>query len=376
MNKSHLIDNLKKFVPSPVRKLLRKNFSFVDYNIHYRQKNNPFFGQADEMIFPGSEVKLGIFFDHYQYHKSYIAACRSLKVSYRIINLYAPDWQKQVNESGCDAFLVWPSVGVSVWKEMFDDKIRILSEDMGKIVFPSVKECWLYENKNRVQDWLRAEKISQPPTWLFYDLNEALKFVETCQLPMVYKTNLGSTASGVKIFRDREQLKSFMHTAFKKGVVPNAHHYLDRHWGRAFLQQHMGDVEEWRMIRIGDSFFGYRKARVGDFHSGSHHWSWLDPGKDLLDFTRMVTEKGNFRSMDVDVFRSKDGNLYVNELQTVFGATTPKEMLMIDGVEGRYRFYNDKWNFEPGNYSDNQCSNLRIEYLITQVLGKNVAANG
>jgi hypothetical protein len=373
VDKNKLIDKYKKFVPASVRKILRGSVSFVDYNIHQRQLRNPFHNEPDSMIFPGSRVTLGIFKENYQYHKSYIAACRSLKVSYKLLDLYSPDWQQRVNDSGCDAFLVWPSVGLSVWKEMVDDKIRILTEDMGKVVFPSIKEVWLYENKNRTQDWLRAQNIPHPKTWLFFDEKEALKFAESCTLPMVYKTNLGSTASGVKILREREALKAYIKKAFRIGIVPGGHHPLDRNWGRVFLQQHMGDVEEWRMIRIGDSFFGYRKERVGDFHSGSHHWSWLDPGKELLDFTKMVTDKGNFRSMDVDVFRTKQGELFVNELQTVFGATTPKEMLMIDGVEGRYRFYNGVWNFEIGNYSDNQCSNLRVLYLLEEILQKTVS---
>jgi hypothetical protein len=290
--------------------------------------------------------------------------------------MFSPDWQNTVANSGCDAFLIWPSAGVSIWKEMVDDKLRILAEELGRIVFPSVKESWLYENKNRTQDWLRANKIPQPRTWLFFDKNAAVQFADTCQLPIIYKTNLGSTASGVKVFRDRNKLKDFVENAFTKGFVPNGHHPLDKNWGRVYLQEHMGDVEEWRMIRIGDSFFGYRKERVGEFHSGSHKWSWLDPGKDLLDFTKIVTDKGNFRSMDVDIFRTKSGDLFVNELQTVFGATTPKEMLMIDGVEGRYINKNEQWIFEPGNFSDNQCSNMRVEYLVTEILGYKLSRNG
>ena len=156
MDKNKLIDKYKKFVPASVRKILRGSVSFVDYNIHQRQLRNPFHNEPDVMLFPDSPVTLGIFKENYQYHKSYIAACRSLKVSYKLLDLYSPDWQAKVNESGCDAFLVWPSVGLSVWKEMVDDKIRILTEDMGKVVFPTIKEVWLYENKNRTQDWLRA----------------------------------------------------------------------------------------------------------------------------------------------------------------------------------------------------------------------------
>ena len=150
---------------------------------------------------------------------------------------------------------------------------------------------------------------------------------------------------------------------------------MDKEWGRIYLQDFIEDAQEWRMIRIGESFFGYRKEKSGDFHSGSHKWSWLDPGKDLLDFTFMVTEQGNFSSMDVDVLIDKQGKMYVNELQTVFGATTPKEMLKINGVEGRYRKINGQWVFEPGQFSANECSNLRLLNLVDQLSHKKKVEN-
>ena len=364
MNKNLLIEKLKPYIPEFIKSKIRSNIPLVDYRIHYRESNNPFLNDSDEMIYPESQYKLGIFKEFYQYHKNYIAACRDLKVSYKLIDIKSPDWQDQMQNSGCDAFLVWPSAGLSIWKEMFDDKIRIAVEDMDKMIYPSVKEVWLFENKNRVQDWLLANDIPQPKTWLFYDQKDALKFAETCELPIVFKTNIGSSSNGVKILRDRDQLVKFIKTAFNDGILPQGHHPLDRNWGRIFFQQYFPDVEEWRMIKIGDSYFGYRKEKVGDFHSGSHHWSWLDPGPQLLEFTKMVMEKGGFYSMDVDVFRDKGGNLYVNELQTVFGASTPKEMLMIDGVEGRYIYDNGQWVFEPGDFSSNQCCNLRVNHVI------------
>lgn len=365
--KKQLIHKLRKFVPPFLRKIIKKRISLTDYVRYERQLANPFFNEPDEVNYPNSKYKIGIFRDFYQYHKSYIKACRDLQISYKIINLYDPDWQEQVLNSGCDAFMIWPSVGTTVWKDMVDERIRILTKDLNKIVFPTEKEVWLYENKNRTQDWIRANKLPQPQTWLFYELDNALKFVENCKLPVICKSNIGATTSGVKVFRDRNKLKKFVIKVFKKGFVPNGYSPLDKQWGRIYIQEYLPDVEEWRMIRIGDSYFGYRKEKVGDFHSGSHKWSWLDPGSELLNFLKKVTDIGNFKSMDVDLFRDKEGNLYINELQTVFGASTPKEMLMIDGVEGRYVFNNNQWVFEAGEFSKNECSNLRLEHLISLI---------
>lgn len=361
---------LKKFIPKSIRVFLRKNRSFLEYDRFERELNNPFFNDPDELIYPNSPYKIGIFREFYQYHKSYIKACRDLEISYQILNLYDYDWQEQVEKSGCDAFLVWPSIGTSVWKDMVDDKIRILVDVLQKEVFPSEKEIWLYENKNRAQDWIRANNLPQPQTWLFYEQSIALNFASNCKLPVICKSNIGATTSGIKVFRDRKKLRQFINQVFQKGFVPWGYHPLDKQWGRIYIQEFLEDVEEWRMIRIGDSYFGYRKEKVGDFHSGSHKWSWLDPGEDLLNFLKEVTDKGNFKSMDVDVFRDSNGKLYINELQAVFGASTPKEMLKIDGVEGRYIHKNGEWVFEAGEFSKNECSNLRVQYLLEKLKGK------
>ena len=357
------IDKIKIYIPQFVRRGLRASLPFMEYDKYYRKSNNPYINESDEVIYEGSKIKLGIFTEFYQYHKSYIAACKELKVSYKVIDISCPYWQQLVLDSGCNAFLIWPSSGATIWKNMVDDRIRIMSEDMNLIVYPSVKEVWLYENKVRVKEWLNSQNIPQLPTWIFYEYDKAFDFVCKCNLPIVFKTNIGASASGVKILRTRRALKKLLLQAFNKGIVPRGYHPLDKQWGWVYLQEYLEGAEEWRMIRIGDSYFGYRKEKVGDFHSGSHNWSWLDPGIELLDFLKYVTDLGGFTSMDIDIFKDKNRNLYVNELQTVFGASTPKEMLMINGIEGRYRYVDKKWVFEPGDFARNQCSNLRIEYL-------------
>ena len=84
---------------------------------------------------------------------------------------------------------------------------------------------------------------------------------------------------------------------------------------------------------------------------------------ELLDMAKDICDKGNFRSMDVDIFETTDGKYYVNELQTIFGSYDPSQMY-IDGKPGRYRFINNEWQFEEGYFNQNYSCNLRVEDFI------------
>ena len=120
------------------------------------------------------------------------------------------------------------------------------------------------------------------------------------------------------------------------------------------------------MVRIGDSFFGHKKeAATSEMHSGSKMVSWGDPGHDLLELTRKVTEAGDFSSMNVDVFETQDGDLFVNECQTVFGCSVATVQMKIDEKEARYLYEDGHWQLEFGGILSNHMCNHRIECLLS-----------
>jgi len=109
--------------------------------------------------------------------------------------------------------------------------------------------------------------------------------------------------------------------------------------------------------------------KKSNFHSGSDRVGWLDPPKPLLKLCHQTCEKGNFSSMALDILEDKEGNYYVNELQTIFGSYDPSQMY-INGKPGRYLYdeMNDEWIFEEGYFNQNYSHNLRLEYAISQLL--------
>ena len=368
--KYRIYERLTPFVPRILRNAIRSVVLLSDYDLARRQARNPYLDKP-AATFAGSPVRLGILLEAAQYHKHYVAACQEMNVSYQVIDLLADDWMARVRGSGCDAFLVWPSNCNTVLKSAFDFRLKILEEDLGRRLYPTWKECWLTEHKPRLRDWLDAHGVSHPRTWVAYSESEALAFAKTLELPLVLKTATGASGSGVHIVRTSADLVRLAKESFGRGLLARGYDPRDRQRGYVYLQEYLPDVQEWRMVRVGDSFFGYRKEKgANGLHSASHSWSWLDPGEKLLHLLKQVTDVGGFTSMDVDVFLAPDGRMLVNELQTVFGCTTPAEQMKIDGVEGRYDPNGNGWRFEPGAFCRNHMCNLRIQYLLERIKEK------
>jgi len=317
-----------------------------------------------------TDVTLGIIKDFMLKYGKYEAACLELGVPYKLVSITSPDWIEQIEQSGCEAFLVWPSHINSVSKTLFDERLKILTEEMGKIVFPSYKALWLYESKRRTADWLTVNRIPHPETWVFYDREQAMAFLHEAALPLVFKTDLGSTASGVEIVRNNKQAARLVKLSFDNGYLPRRHDPRDRQWGFVIFQEYIPNAKEWRIVRIGDSYFGHQKLRRGEFHSGSREVGWNRPPDDLLDFCREVTEKGPFLSMNLDILETEQGKYVVNELHPLFGSKNPEQMIL-NGKAGRFVYDSRRnlWNFEQGHFCCNGCCNLRA-LTVLKLIGR------
>jgi len=368
MKASHrVMRSLAPVIPKGLKDAVRARLSLQDYDYAQEREANPYRDMLTAS-FDGSPYKLAIIEDMTQDHQHYVAACREKGVSYEVVDLLSDTWVKRLREGGFSAVLVWPSCASTTAKNAFDYRLHILEHDLGMTVYPTWKECWLTEHKPRLRDWLDAHQLPHPQTWVFHDQSEALAFAQDCPLPMVVKTATGAGATGVSVVATRKGLVRIINHAFGRGLRPQRYDARDRQRGFIYLQEYLPHVEEWRMVRIGDSYFGYRKEKGPDgLHSASHKWSWLDPGEELLNLLKDVTDIGGFTSMDVDVFRTPDGRLLINELQTVFGCTTPDIYMKVDGIEGRYVWAGGAWRFEPGSYWANHMCNLRVEHLMKEM---------
>jgi glutathione synthase/RimK-type ligase-like ATP-grasp enzyme len=332
-------------------------------------------------------------------HEYWINACRKLGQDYQVIDMTLSSWLEEIEQYTVDGYLACPSGRESMYKTMYDEKIFILEKTLNKFVFPCYNEICLHENKRYLSYWLKANNLPHPKTRVYYDYKEAKIASQELPLPLVGKFNIGASGKGVVIFHNRPSLVQYIENAFGNGLRqewgPNfkmggylkrilnliknpeliwkklaIYHkmYNEIQKGFIILQEYIAHDFEWRVVRIGNSYFGHQKIKQGDKASGTKGINYVTPPEKLLDFVKSVCTKYSFTCMAIDLFEDGQGGYLINEMQCIFGHVQAY-ICEKDGQPGRFVMKNNQWIFESGMYNTNLSYDLRLEHVLS-MLGK------
>lgn len=333
-------------------------------------------------------------------HNLWIKACEGYKndIEYRIVNLTASGWLEEIQKESFNILLAKPGGLTATFKQLYDERIFVLAYILGYKIFPSPLEIFIYENKRFLSYWLKANNIPHPVTEIFYDRKAALKYLEECKYPFVAKTNIGASGSGVIIIRNKTDALKYIKDTFsgkgapqrtgpnleKGGILKRGFNFIlhpsdiakkldiyktkseNLQKGFVFFQEYIPHYFEWRVVRIGESFFAHKKLKKGEKSSGSLLKKYDNPPLVLFDFVKGITDLHGFYSQAVDIFESERGYL-MNEMQCIFGQSDNYQML-VNGKPGRYKYVKDRWLYEEGDFAGNECYDLRIEFVLSEFL--------
>lgn len=349
-----------------LKKFVYYHFDVFDYRGKKAIQSVAHLTDDNEQTFEESKFTVGILKENWHLHSNYIRACKELKISYRVIDFFSKDWLSNLESKPIDFLIARSSVQYEPWKDMFDNRLKLLKDNYDKPIFPNYDELWIWENKLRTLDWLKVNKLPHPKSYIFYNFKELVAFAAECEYPIVYKASSGSGASGVKILKNGMELKQVAKKAFNSGVRSYRKHKLDKEHGFVILQDYLKDVKEWRIIRIGDYYFGFEKIKMGQFHSGSQNFGYGMPPEACLNLVRHVTDTHDFKYVDIDIFVTEQGAFLINEIQPYFGQKDDRELLQINGEPGRlsYNYDAEAWDFEKGKFCKNNLCNLRLLEMI------------
>jgi hypothetical protein len=368
---------VRRLLPSGVKTWFKRGMPYADYRSEQLRREAekrlggpiPMESDYDSPHLP----TLGILFDNGYTFAHNIAACRDLKVRYKVIDLMASDWVHRVEDSGCLAFLASPPTLLNIWHQVYEERLCVMAHDLKIHLCPTSEELYLWESKRRMRDWLVAHDVPHPNTGVFFDREQAMDFCRTTDYPIVAKLNRGAASSGIFVLRDLHAGERYVARAFGKGILPRSADARDRERGGVLFQRFVPHDYEWRIVRIGDDFLCRRKVRAGDFASGSGNIDWAKPLPGMLDFARGVTDKGGFRHMGVDLFACsemcKTSGFLVNELQAIVGFRDVPD----NEATGRWGYdkAESSWRFETGRFHQNSCANLRVTMLLRDLAAKN-----
>ncbi len=332
-------------------------------------------------------------------HLPWIDACNEFdQIKYRVVDLTLNNWLEEIHKEKFDILLAKPGGLTAPLKQLFDERIYILSQVLGYKTYPSLDEILIYENKRYFSFWLKANKIPHPKTDVFYYYKEAEDFLKHSKYPIIAKTNIGASGSGVIILKNLENAIKYTKEVFqgrgakqrtgpnfsKGGIFKRGLFYVKHpsaiagklkiYKARAenlqksfvLFQEFIPHEFEWRVVRIGDSFFAHKKLKTGEKASGSLLKNYDNPPLSIFDFVKEITDKYGFFSQAVDIFEIGKDNYVVNEMQCMFGQSDSYQML-VNGKPGRYIMHKGKWIFEEGDFNRNKSFNLRIQHVIDSI---------
>ncbi len=339
-------------------------------------------------------------------HLPWIQSCEKFKevIDFKIIDLTSSKWLDEVLSDKYDFFLTRSTDRQSYFKQLYDERVYILNQVLHLNIYPKLNELLIYENKKLLSYFLKANDIPSPKTWIFYNKEEALDFIKHAELPIVAKTSIGSSGSGVKIINSKENAEKYICDAFSnKGItrsfIPNIRKgdYLNRIKKRfknindsieyfrekkkaatqepqkwfVLFQEYIETEYEWRCVVIDDSYFGHKKLRsYGEKFSGTSKVSWDYPDEQLLNLLRNIIEKTGFWSQAIDLFYDKKRGYFVNEMQCFWGSKNPHQMIK-DDKPGRFVSSNGNWIFQEGEFNTNNSYNLRLQHILKLLKEKN-----
>lgn len=274
----------------------------------------------------------------------WIAYCEMHAIPYKVVNCLGSDIIKQLDSCAC---LLWHWSHGEPREQLVARHVIMAAEAMGVKVFPGSSTCWYFDDKIAQKYLLEAIGAPLVPTYVSYELDETLRWIDHASYPKVFKLRRGAGSSNVKLVHNAGEARALAERAFSGGFSPIPHYGQDamkryrsasrrgdllnvvkrvpqvlatirdkkkmmgNERGYAYFQDFMpGNDFDTRVTVIGDRAFAYtRNVRPGDFRasgSGDIVYDTERINHKCLEIAFEVTRKVGSQSMAFDFVFGKD----------------------------------------------------------------------
>ena len=238
---------------------------------------------------------------------------------------------------------------------LFARHILKSAECLGLKVFPNEATRWHYDDKIAQKYILEAIGAPLAPTYVFYDLKEALDWIDRAPLPVIGKLRRGAASNNVFLIKTKAEGRAFCKRMFGPGINPaprlfsdmgvrmnkakklksgkdlmkafsrlatkisDARKHIQVENGYALFQEFMpANTHDVRIFVIGNKAWGFtRNMRKGDFRasgSGSFDYSRERMPDHVVRAAMDVSQKLGFQAMNYDFLRDAKGEYKLIEM--------------------------------------------------------------
>lgn len=159
-------------------------------------------------------MKIAIHQKENDFSSKWISYCKKNGIDYKIVDCYSNLIINDLND--CDA-LMWHINQSNPKDFLFAKELLYSLQAAGKVVFPDFNTAWHFDDKVGQQYLLEAIGGPLVPSYVFYDKQMALEWIEETTFPKVFKLRGGAGSSNVKIARTKKEGRDFVNRAFGRG---------------------------------------------------------------------------------------------------------------------------------------------------------------
>jgi glutathione synthase/RimK-type ligase-like ATP-grasp enzyme len=302
--------------------------------------------------------QLSIHHREHSYSDRWIAYCDMQAIPYKVVNCLDSGIMKQLASS---AGLLWHWDQADPREQLVARHVIKGAEAMGVTVFPNTSTCWHFDDKIAQKYLLEAIGAPLVPTYVFYELKEALHWIDRASFPKVFKLRKGAGSSNVKLVHSVREARALAKRAFSTGFAPIPHYGRDamkryrmarrrgdilnvlrripqvlaniratnrlmgREKGYIYFQDFIPENDfDTRVTVIGDRAFGFtRNVRPGDFRasgSGDIVYDSRRIHRACLEIAFEVTRKVGSQSMAFDFVLAENRQPRIIEVSYCYNA--------------------------------------------------------
>ncbi len=159
-------------------------------------------------------MKIAIHQKENDFSSRWIDYCKSHLIDYKIVNCYDSDIISQVED--CDA-VMWHFSQTDPRDHLFAKQLLFALQTAGKKVFPDFNTAWYFDDKVGQKYLLEAIGAPVVPSYVFYDKQKALDWVEEADFPKVFKLRRGAGSNHVKLVHTKSEANKLVRRAFSRG---------------------------------------------------------------------------------------------------------------------------------------------------------------
>lgn len=160
--------------------------------------------------------KIAIHKSSWGFSPEWIKYCENNNISHKVVNCYDSDIVSQLEDC---YVLFWHHHHSDAKDVLFAKALLFSLEQAGKRVFPEFNSGWHFDDKVGQKYLLEAIKAPLVNTWVFYEKQDALKWIEQTQFPKVFKLRGGAGSTNVKLIRSKNEAHRLVIQAFGRGFA-------------------------------------------------------------------------------------------------------------------------------------------------------------